>query len=66
MKENPAVLFGNSFLSYLLVFVIFVVVAAVAVIIGITIAKKLEQKKLNAQLEEGGEEENSETPIEIA
>ncbi len=45
MSANPAVLFGNQFLSYLLVFVVFVVVVGIAVTVGIIVAKKRAAKK---------------------
>ena len=39
------VLFTNSFLSYLLVFVVFVVVAAIGFILGKTLRKKKDLKE---------------------
>lgn len=43
---NNLILFINSFLSYLLVFVVIVVVVAVAVAIGITLRKKKDAKEM--------------------
>ncbi len=40
-----ATLFLNSFLSYLLLFLVIVVVAGIAVFIGITMAKKRNKSK---------------------
>lgn len=49
MSASPAILFGNEFLSYLLVFVVFVVVIGIAVAVGIIIAKKRNEAKLAAE-----------------
>lgn len=51
VNMNNLILFFNSFLSYLLVFVVIVLLVAVAVFIGITM-----RKKKNLQL--AAEEEN--------
>lgn len=44
MGFDMAIQFANSFLSYLLVFIVFVVVGGVAIALGIT-ARKMKNKK---------------------
>lgn len=57
MSASPVILFGNKFLSYLLVFIVFVVVAAVAVTVGILIAKKRAAKKELEAMEAASQDE---------
>lgn len=42
-KLNNAILFANSFFSYLLLMAIIVVIAAIAIIIGIKMRKRKDQ-----------------------
>ena len=52
MSANPAILFSNEFLSYLLVFIVFIVVIGIGVAIGIIIAKKRNAAKMAQEIQE--------------
>ena len=57
MSVNPAILFSNRFLSYLLVFLVFVVVIGIAVTVGIIIAKKRIAAKAEKEIQNVIDEE---------
>ena len=57
MSVNPAILFGNKFLSYLLVFVVFIVVIGIAVTVGIIIAKKRNAAKAEKEIQSIADED---------
>ena len=66
---SNAIFFGQSFLSYLFVLVVFVVVIALAVTIGIVIAKSIQKKKEANEASVNTDDEYSDTaekdPIQI-
>lgn len=54
---NNFVLFINSFLSYILLFLVIVVVAGIAMFIGITMRKKANEKEAALENDADAEEE---------
>ena len=58
---SNAIFFGQSFLSYLFVLVVFVVVIALAVTIGIVIAKNIQKKKEANEASVSTDDEYSDT-----
>ena len=58
---SNAIFFGQSFLSYLFVLVVFVVVIALAVTIGIVIAKSIQKKKEANEASVSTDDEYSDT-----